>query len=70
MEKIMLFKNTIKALGMLALVLFTAVTFNACDDDDEGQAKDVVLQSFGPSPALRGGDIKFIGQNLNKVLKY
>ncbi len=64
----MLLKNTIKVLGMV-LLLLSAVTFNACDDDDKGEGKNVALQSFGPSPALRGGDLRFIGQNLNKVTK-
>lgn len=28
---------------------------------------DPVLQSFGPSPALRGGELRFIGMNLGEV---
>lgn len=28
---------------------------------------DPALHSFGPSPALRGGELRFIGQNLNEV---
>jgi hypothetical protein len=42
--------------------------FSSCnkDDDDEGSTA-VELLSFGPSPALRGGELKIIGRNLDRV---
>lgn len=49
-------------LGLLAV----AVLFNACKKDDEPSDR-IELFSFGPSPVLRGGDLRFIGANLDKV---
>ena len=51
-------------LSLLASMLFTV---QSCKKDDETDANAILLKSFGPSPALRGGDIRFIGQNLDKV---
>lgn len=51
------------AFGTLMLLALTCV---GCQKDDDGA---VVLQSFGPSPVLRGNEIRFIGQNLDKVTK-
>lgn len=51
-----------KALLCLAMLGTVLV---ACNDDDESGA--VVLSSFGPSPVLRGNEIRFIGENLDKV---
>jgi hypothetical protein len=36
-----------------------------CDKSDTDNT--IILDSFGPSPALRGGDLRFIGNNLNEV---
>lgn len=49
-------------LGLLSVVLL----FNYCKKD-EGPSDEIVLNSFGPSPVLRGGDLRFIGKNLDKV---
>ena len=51
---------------LLALILFVAVFFNGCKKD-EVALDTVQLEVFGPSPVLRGGEIKFIGKNLDKV---
>ena len=48
------------------LVIF-AVTFSACSNDDDNGSGAVVLEAFGPSPALRGSELTFIGKNLDKV---
>ncbi|MGD9929122.1 MAG: glycan-binding surface protein [Mangrovibacterium sp.] len=48
------------------IILMAGFLFTACDDDDEGGAL-TMLNSWGPSPALRGGELKFIGSNLDKV---
>ena len=35
---------------------------------DKSETDDtVILNSFGPSPALRGGELRFIGNNLKEV---
>ena len=51
-------------LAAFCLIISLAV-FTGCDkDDSSGQ---VALHAFGPSPVLRGGEISFIGNNLDKV---
>lgn len=59
-------KNIIKLLFFAILVSSTVMLLNACKDDSEGLT-DVKLSVFGPSPALRGGELKFIGTNMDKV---
>lgn len=60
--------------SLLVLIIFAGSTvFTACEKDDEGldtnqmASKEVTLKSFGPSPAMRGGELRFIGTNLDKV---
>jgi hypothetical protein len=50
----------------LLLVVF-AFVFNGCHKDEEGSNGTTHLDSFGPSPALRGGELKFIGTGLDKI---
>jgi len=54
-------------LPLSLLVFFSAslLMVESCKKDDPETL--VELQSFGPSPALRGGDIRFIGKNLDQV---
>lgn len=50
------------------LMLFLAVgssVVTSCDDEES--SSEIKLLSYGPSPALRGGQLKFIGLNLDKV---
>ncbi len=47
---------------LLALIIFVS----ACNSDDDGNIT-TTLDSFGPSPALRGGELRFIGNNLDQV---
>lgn len=49
----------------LLTFLFAGLLFTACNDDET--SSEVILKSWGPSPALRGGELKFIGTNLNEV---
>ncbi|MBN2523402.1 MAG: IPT/TIG domain-containing protein [Bacteroidales bacterium] len=56
-------KNKITAFISL-LILLTGLMLNSCKKDESDA---VELLSWGPSPALRGGELKFIGNNLNKV---
>ncbi len=58
------FYITIAMVGAIS----TGLLFTSCKKDDDDAGKDlVILESFGPSPALRGGQLKFIGQNLDRV---
>ena len=47
------------------------MTFSSCDDGDEldtnQYVKGIALNAFGPSPVARGGELRFIGSNLNQV---
>lgn len=55
-------------LGLLGLAL-SLTLFSACNKDDDDAGSDmVILDAFGPSPALRGGELRIIGQNLDKVM--
>lgn len=61
MSKYISLRNLL-SLFLLALV----VLFGACEDDDDNVGAKVELKSFGPS-VMRGGELKFIGTNLNEV---
>ncbi len=53
---------------MLAVMMTVSFLFAACsDDDDDKHTSAVVLETYGPSPAFRGGQLTFIGRNLDKV---
>lgn len=59
-------KKNILIYCTFALVLITmGYGFSACSKDDDGSSP--YLEAFGPSPALRGGELRFLGKNLNKV---
>ena len=51
---------------LFAGLLAAGVLFDACKKDDE-PSDQIQLFSFGPSPVLRGGELRFIGENLDKV---
>ena len=51
----------------LVCLLIGVLLLSACKKDDEKTETGIYLEVFGPSPALRGGEIRFIGQNLDKV---
>lgn len=59
-------KNINRTLGALLLGLLT-LGFLVVSCEKEDVSTEIVLKSFGPSPVLRGGDLKFIGENLDKV---
>lgn len=63
----MLKTYTYKRTIMLLCILVSGIVMTACNKDDDGMGNTTQLNSFGPSPALRGGDLKFIGSNLDKV---
>lgn len=64
-------KLNISALFMTCLMLFSLVVYTSCeksDDVDTNQMSgEIALNSFGPSPAMRGGELRFIGTNLDQV---
>ncbi len=49
----------------VCLLSVSGVLLTACDSDDKDNS--VSLNVFGPSPALRGGELRFIGNNLDQV---
>lgn len=57
----------------LTMMLAGAFALVACSDDgnefpwDDTESSAVVLESFGPCPMIRGGELRFIGKNLDKV---
>lgn len=66
-------KYSISALFFGCLMLLSAVIFNACDqgedlNTDQMNSSEVTLKSFGPCPAARGGELRFVGTNLDKVI--
>ena len=55
---------------MACLVLLSSLTFTACEtnDLDTNQYKGgISLNVFGPSPVLRGGELRFLGCGLDQV---
>ncbi len=49
-------------------LLATTLSFTACQTDDaQAAGSSVQLHAFGPTPVLRGSDISFLGENLDKV---
>lgn len=58
-------RNTWTACLMMCLLILTGFGFNSCEKEQIDTK--VILKSFGPSPALRGGELRFIGNNLEKV---
>lgn len=49
-----------------AALLAIALLQSACNKDEES-GPGIALYSFGPSPALRGGELRFIGVGLDQV---
>lgn len=54
---------------LIVMLAVLATSFTACSDDDDEKSDAVLLEAFGPSPALRGGQLSFIGRNMDKVTK-
>ncbi|MFA7493160.1 MAG: hypothetical protein WCZ43_06570, partial [Proteiniphilum sp.] len=63
----------ITSLGMICLVLVSVLFIvSACDNGDDlstDQMTDtgITVKAFGPSPALRGGELRFVGTNVDRA---
>src|SRR5690606_29092589 len=52
----------------LVCLLMGGLFFTSCEKEEQTEGEDSVqLEVFGPSPALRGSDIRFIGNGMDKV---
>lgn len=60
-------KNILTYCSFILITLIAGLGFVGCDKDDV--AGTPVLESFGPSPALRGGELRFIGKNLSNYIE-
>ena len=65
MKNIFTRKNRWSGMALLMLLLSSLLLMPSCEKEEVNN--DPLLQSFGPSPALRGGELRFIGQNLGEV---
>jgi len=65
MKNIITRKNRWSGMALLMLLLSSLLLMPSCEKEEVNN--DPLLQSFGPSPALRGGELRFIGQNLGEV---
>lgn len=52
---------------LLVGFLCIGLLFSGCNKDDDDDLTAIELLSFGPSPILRGAELKIIGNNLDKV---
>ena len=58
-------KNLLTYCSFVLFILTVGLCFTSCDKDEV--ASTPVLESFGPCPALRGGELRFIGRNISSV---
>ncbi len=54
-------------LVLLVGVLGLGSVFTSCEKDEDVNGSEVMLFSYGPMPIQRGAELRFIGQNLDKV---
>ena len=58
-------KNLLTYCSFILLMVAAGLCFISCNKDEA--ASTPILESFGPCPALRGGELRFIGKNLSGV---
>jgi len=58
-------KNLLTYCSFILLMVAAGFCFTSCNKDEA--VSTPILESFGPSPALRGGELRFIGKNLSGV---
>ena len=56
-----------KFISAFTVLLFTLAACKTEPDGYEVDKNSVVLEVFGPNPVLRGAELKFVGQNLDKI---
>lgn len=60
-----------KILNVLALSAMCLTIFAGCQEEmvstEQYDGSAVVLQAYGPQPVMRGGELRFLGSNLDKV---
>ena len=59
-------KKILTFLSVLVLIAFSCKRENY-DTDQLSRTAEVVLSAYGPRPVLRGGELRFIGSNLEQV---
>lgn len=59
-------KNKWYSLLIIFLLIISGNIYTGCDNEEEIDTS-IILKAFGPSPALRGGELRFLGSNLDKV---
>jgi len=52
-------------MALFMMLLTSLLLLPSCEKEEVNS--EPLLHSFGPSPALRGGELRFIGQNLGEV---
>jgi hypothetical protein len=57
--------NKILTASLMACLILGSFVFNSCKKEDA--VSSITLTAFGPSPALRGGEVKFLGTSLDQV---
>lgn len=63
-------KNIFSAILMMCLMLVSSVVLTACSEEDvntDQYQQGVHLNVYGPSPVMRGGELRFLGSNLDQV---
>jgi len=58
-------KNLLTYCSFILLMVAAGLCFTSCNKDEA--VSTPILESFGPCPALRGGELRFIGKNLSGV---
>lgn len=67
-------KSIISFTGLILMGAASVATlgFTSCDNDDfstEQYVGGISLNSFGPSPVARGGELRFLGSGMDKITK-